>query len=140
MAAWRLSFFSLSHLKTWLGGHPKGMEVLNEAMATRCDLCTRVLRQPMLVLLASDGWVEVYGDWEDVTVVVANKLETTAPETERLAEDYLDMTLPRKGRAVYSPGNLLAVGQVERRTAADESERRHRVAWLAALREVPNGD
>jgi hypothetical protein len=133
MALW---FFSTANLKRWLGGHPNGVAVIEEAMETRCGFCTRVQRQPVLVILDAEGGLEVYGDRRDIGVVVAHKLVTTMPETERLAEDYLESTLPPALRWLYHPRHLRTVDRFRPRTAGEELERLWRLDWLKALAEV----
>ena len=129
----KLAFSGHRHIRNWLLNHKRGREVLDECIAQRCEACTRPRRHRALVILHSDGWVEVYGRRRFLQVTVANKLHT---EEETLAEEYLDMTLPKGVRQLYAPIRLLAAGQVDRMTAREELERRWRVEWLAALREV----
>ena len=132
----KLRFDSLKHASTWLREHPDGRELLEREMAAKCEECLRPVRHRVLVLLYSDGWVEVYGSQRDLSVTVANMLHTTGPDTERLAEEYLAGTLSKRLRPLYLPRNLVATGRVERRTAAEESERLWRLDWLKAVKGV----
>jgi hypothetical protein len=96
-------------------------------------------RVRVLLVLNSDGFAEVYGPPE-VCVHVANRLHTDGGNPADVAADeYLDRTLPRVYRELYYPRNLRASGIVERRTAADELDRRAALAIVADLREIREG-
>lgn len=81
----------------------------------------KAARVPVLVVLHSDGYVEVFGEHLDVHLVQA--LAAEQPE-EVLADEYLDATLPRRFRDLHYPYNLVAAACCERRTAEDELYRR----------------
>lgn len=76
-----------------------------------------VLRQPVLVVLHSDGWVEVYGSPEvDVQMVVKPHCRTA--EGGVLAEQYIEQQVPYRHCRLYCPSGptLRAVGLCRRET------------------------
>jgi hypothetical protein len=95
----------------------------------------RVQRVPVLVVLHPDGWIEVYGD--DLDVCIMTKLDGgDIPAVEVMAEQYMDLDLPRRFRPLYFPVKLRATGQCERRTPAAELQRLRELRLVRKLREV----
>jgi hypothetical protein len=79
------------------------------------------------VVLHADGYAEVFGRDVDVHVAVMPCMSTQ--QGERLADDYLTLSMPRRYRSIYWPGLLAATGQVEKIQPKDIA-RRH---WLTRL-------
>jgi len=87
------------------------------------------------VVLFSDGWIEVYGP-DTLDVLVVNRLHVTSPDTGKLADEYIDATIPPAYREVCRPGNLRAVGQCRKVTAEDEIDRRHALHLVRGLLDI----
>jgi len=128
-----LHFLSAKHLATWLREHPDGQktiaDVLASAIEDKCRACPWAERQrPVLVVLYSDGWVEVYAG-ADVSVRVETKLWSPNAVAGLCAENYLESTLPKRFTDVYWPRNCRAVGQCRQVFAEDVME----AAWVRAI-------
>lgn len=64
-------------------------------------------KTPVLIVVHSGSWVEVFGPKNiEATIVNAPFIGTVAGEV--LAEQYLDATLPHRMAAIYCPGNRRA--------------------------------
>lgn len=74
-------------------------------------------RPPVLVVIHPDGYVETYCRDADVHVVVMPSMESV--DGERLADEYLASTLPKRHRSIYAPGLVGATGQVESISPSD---------------------
>lgn len=74
-------------------------------------------RRKVLVVLHDDGFVEAFGH-DDVDVKVVN-LTSVPVRGESLAEDYLELTLPKPYRDVYWPGMSRATGFMRKVTVLD---------------------
>ena len=61
------------------------------------------------MVLSSDGFVEVFGGRE-VDCHVAQRLAVDSIEAERMAEEFLDGTLPKRFRELFLPGMLRRPG------------------------------
>ena len=100
-------------------------------------------RQHVLVLCSADGWIEVYGE-RGVQVRIEDKIFAVEPETADLAEQYLDMSLPRKYAGLYEPAKLREAHLIRKRTATSELLWREREAWLECFKEynrtIPKGE
>jgi len=95
-------------------------------------------REAVLVVLHADGWAEVYAD-KSVDVHVAVKPFAWNAVMGQLAEDYLDLTLPRRYQRLYLPVNLRGVGLCEQLMPTDLVKRDRALEALAALKELqPN--
>ncbi|MEM1228070.1 MAG: hypothetical protein AAGJ40_20460 [Planctomycetota bacterium] len=88
-------------------------------------------REPVLVVLHHDGFVEVYANNANVTIVVEPHMESQ--QGERLARDYLAATLPRLFRSLYWPGKRVATGMVERVRPSDLMRRTTLSRLLSAI-------
>jgi len=102
-----------------------------------CCTAKRTAHPPrirVLVVLSPDGFCEVYGPLE-LSACIVNRLDVERPE-EVLADQYLDSILPRAFREIYWPRNLRATGQVVRRTATDERERRFQLDFVRVCRSI----
>ena len=77
-------------------------------------------RTRVLIVLNSDGFVEVYG--EGLSVHIAQRLTVDGNAAEA-TDEYLDSTLPKAFRDLFYPVKRLAVGQCRRITAAEELDR-----------------
>lgn len=92
-------------------------------------------RARVLVVLNSDGFVEVYGE-PGLLAHVAQRLHVDGNASEVSAEEYLDLTLPKAFKELFYPVKLQAVGQCRRVTVADEVSRRVDAAILRELRNL----
>ena len=92
---------------------------------------------PVLVILDGDGAVDVYG--EGLAVTFAHRLTVQTQEAERRADQYLDLTLPRKLRALYMPVNLCGQDVCRRRTVESEAEWRWRLELVRELVALAKG-
>ena len=105
------------------------------ATATDRPRRPRVRRVPVLVVLHPDGWVEIYG--ENLDVCVVTKLDGgDIPAAEVLAEQYLDLDIPRRFRPLYFPVNLRATGQCETRTPEGELRRLRELRFVRECRDT----
>jgi hypothetical protein len=92
----------------------------------------RPRREPVLVLLHGDGWVEAYAERHvDVRMQVVPYAAT--PQGERLAEEYVDQTLPHRYRDVYWPGMRRAADMVRVILPIDIAQRNWELERLQAL-------
>ncbi len=92
-------------------------------------------RTKVLVVLSSDGFVEVFGGRE-VDCHVAQRLAVDSIEAERMAEEFLDGTLPKRFRELFLPGMLRATGLVERITPEKALDTLWQLEILKGLREL----
>jgi len=63
-------------------------------------------KQPVLVVLDPDGFVQVYGDKSAVDVHIGIMPSMDSDEGKILAEQYFELELPRRFKEVYWPVNL----------------------------------
>jgi NADPH-dependent 2,4-dienoyl-CoA reductase/sulfur reductase-like enzyme len=92
-------------------------------------------RTRVLVILSSNGFVEVFAERE-VDVHIAQGLHVETIEGERLAEEFLDGTLPKRFRELFLPGMLRATGLVERITPERALYTLWQLEILKGLREL----
>lgn len=98
-----------------------GTAVIGKPKANRQQ--PRVERVPVVVVLHRDGFVQVYGPRDEISVKIVAMLDV-APEGEILAEQYAELALPRRLRPVFVPDNLLAIGSLKDcRTPEQEADR-----------------
>ena len=90
-------------------------------------------RQPVLVVLNSDGFVQVYADQEKVDVHCAIMPTIVSDEGQILAEQYLELEMPRRHREVFDPNKLADTHQVRERPPNDIA---HRETGLELCREL----
>ncbi len=85
----------------------------------------RVERVPVVVAVHPNGFIQVFGPREKLDVRIVNLL-AVEPRDEALAEHYAELSLPRRHRAVFLPGGLVAMGNMnDCRTPEQEADRRH---------------
>ena len=89
-------------------------------------------RKKVLVLLNSDGFVECFAN-KDVDIHILNKPHASTPAAEVLAEEYVELTIPRSYREVYWPSYRRAVEQVRKTTPEDIMRRKYDVELLRAI-------
>ena len=93
-------------------------------------------RQPVLVVLHSDGFVQVYGDKSTVDAhIVIMPLQTTN-EGQIWAEKYVDMYLPKRHSDVFWPSNLIGTHQVRTVTSSDLADREHNLRLCNVLSSI----
>ena len=82
----------------------------------------RPQREPVLIVLHADGWVECYGESHvDAHIIVAPYMESI--EGEIKAQDYLAGAIPRRYRPLYLPGKCRAADQVRQIRPSDIARR-----------------
>ena len=81
-------------------------------------------RHPVLVVTNSDGFFEVYAA-KNIDVCVVSRPHTESQAGERLADRYLDATLPQRHREIFEPINLRWQGICETVMASDLADQ----AW-----------
>ena len=128
----QLRFPSREALCKWLRQTQAGQEVLKEVTAKP----KRSPRTPVLVVLHSDGWVEVFSVSKKVDVKMVQRLHITSPKLVLDATIYTDI-LAGKHSAVHWPNRLVACGQCEKVTAEQEYDRLIDLWLLRAIRD-PN--
>lgn len=74
-------------------------------------------RAKVLIVLHHDGFVEAFGR-DDVDVKIV-QMPAMPMAGESLAEEYLDLILPKSYRAVHWPGMVRAVGKMDTITPQD---------------------
>ena len=80
-------------------------------------------RVPVLIVGHSDGWIEAYAERHvDVRIEIAPYM--TTPEGERLAEGYVELSLPRRYRDLYWPGMRRAGRVPQMRSKASPAGKR----------------
>jgi len=88
----------------------------------------KVQREPVLILLHSDGYVEVYGpNHVDVVTRIVPKMET--PKGEILAEEWVEKSLPIRYRKLYGANCLRATAMLREVAPSD-------IAQVKAIREL----
>lgn len=123
-----LTFRNAAALECWLEDTDDGRAILERWTAWKN-------RQPVLVLCSADGWIEVYGE-RAIDVHCENKLYAVTPATADLAEQFLDLSLPRKYAGLYVPVKLRKTHLIRKRTATCELLWRERAAWLGCFKEL----
>lgn len=101
----------------WLRTHPDGRQLLREAV----DDDLRVL------FVQCADVVEIYAN-RPFRRRTKTRLSTTWPEHEVMADELMDLELPKFWRRIYEPCNYLGYVRPERRTVMH-------VAWEQARRE-----
>jgi len=87
----------------------------------------KVQREPVLILLHSDGYVEVYGqNHVDVVTRIVPKMET--PKGEILAEEWVEKSLPLRYRKLYGANCLRTTAMLREIAPSD-------IAQVKAIRE-----
>ena len=126
----QLRFPNSKALCAWLRQTQEGREVLAEVTAKP----KRKARTPVLVVLHSDGWVEVFGIRKRINVKVVQRLHITDSSSAIDATIYTDILAGKIHSRVHWPKCLVATGQVERITAEQEYERLMDLWLLRAVR------
>ena len=89
----------------------------------------RVESVPILVLLHPDGFVEVYGH-RNVDVHIATLVAMQSAQGQILAEEYLELNMPPRHRAIYAPGMIRAAKMNRIITPSDLADVRDDLAIL----------
>ena len=70
-------------------------------------------REQVLIVAHADGWIECFAERHiDVRIVIMPDVNT--PESEILAEQYIESSIPEVYRKIYWPGNLRSAGMIEK--------------------------
>lgn len=93
---------------------------------------TSDIRTPVLVVVRAGNWIEVFGP-ENVYATIVNAPFTGTVAGEVLAEEYLDVTLPRRMAKIYAPGNRRAADLARIVTPSDIAAAKLNVAVLRTL-------
>jgi hypothetical protein len=108
---------------------------LKQVPAIAAAAAPRTPRVKVLVVLHSDGWVEIFAA-DNVDVAIRHRLHTEADASVNLVDEYLERSLPAAYQRLYLPQKLRAFDQCRKVTVEDEIEKRILLQVLAALREV----
>lgn len=92
----------------------------------------RPKREAVLIVACSDGWIEVYGQ-KHVDVLLINKPHATTAEAGCLAEQGIDLKLPRRFREVFWPSMKRAADRLRKTTAADLIDLKHKAICFEAI-------
>jgi len=95
-------------------------------------------REMVLIVIESDGFVEVYGDRSRLRVHIAHRLACPIESTKQrlLTEEILESQMPLWARQLYYPSNRLATGSVaDCRAPNEEVQRLEALRWLQDLAE-----
>jgi hypothetical protein len=128
-----LRFRDAAALDAWLEYTIEGAEVVRRIVDRRLGG-----KESCLIVLSSDGWIEVYCE-RTVQVHIAHRLHVTTRETAQLADEYMDVALPRRFKRLFIPGRLRATGRVERWSAERELRKLEQLADLSVIREIGEG-
>ena len=89
-------------------------------------------REKVLVVFNSDGFVECYaGKAVDIHIITKPLASTSTAEI--LAQEYVDLAIPRAYRDVYFPSYCRAAEQLRRITAGDIINRKYDVELLRGI-------
>jgi hypothetical protein len=89
-------------------------------------------REKVLVVFNSDGFVECYAS-KHVDIYIATKPHASTSVAEILAQEYVDLAIPRAYRDVFFPSYCRAAEQLRRITAGDILNRQHDVELLRGI-------
>lgn len=87
---------------------------------------------PVLVVIHSDGYVELYGP-RSIDARIAILPDMNSAKGEILAEEYLDLNLPERHRRLHAPG-MIRTAKLGRKITAHEIA--NTVGDLALMRAV----
>lgn len=96
------------------------------------DATSRPKREPVLVILNSDGFVEVFAN-KNVDALIVNKIHASTPEGEITVEEFTDSKLPRRFKDVHWPALRRATENWRKFTMVDHFDAEHKIACFAAL-------
>ena len=91
-------------------------------------------REPVLVVLHSDGWVECYGDRKRINVRVVQRVHSIADDVADLLDEAVERDAAKHGE-LYYPRNRVAIGQCRRVTAADRLDTASQLAMIEGVRQ-----
>ena len=96
-------------------------------------------REKVLVVLHSDGWVEVYAE-RHIDVKVVQKLHTIdeSAEMATLLDEYIETTIPKCYRDLYVPVKLRAQDQCRLITADQAADTLLDLYYLRELQKLDN--
>ena len=89
-------------------------------------------REAVLVVLHDDGWIEAYAE-RHVDVRIITMPHMTTPEGERLADEYLGLTLPKRYRDLFWPSNRRAADLVRVITMQDIAQQKWEMEMMKTL-------
>ena len=79
-------------------------------------------REPVLIVINPDGFVEVFGDRIDARIV--NRVTVSTVEGEIKADEVIERLLPERHLKIFYPGSRRAIGNLERIKPADLLQRK----------------
>ena len=92
-------------------------------------------RQAVLVLAHADGWLEVFAE-PNIDVRIAMVPTTGTIAGESLAEQVVDLALPRRYRDLHWPGKLRAADRLRVLRPSELLHRDHELALLRGLNAI----
>ena len=93
---------------------------------------TRPKREAVLVVVQSDGWIQVFAE-KSVDVRIEMLPNSITPEAEVLAEEYVGLSLPKQYRDVYWPSMQRAADMMRFVLPSDIARRDWELDFLKAL-------
>ena len=92
-------------------------------------------REAVLILAHGYGWLEAFAEKHvDVRIEMVPQVTTQAGEI--LAEEYVELSLPRRYRDVYWPGNRRAADMMRVVRPSDIAWREYHVELLRAIQQL----
>lgn len=90
--------------------------------------------RPVAVLVAihADGFTEVFGE-RDIDVRIVNVPAVDSVRGEILAEEFIELNLPPRHRAIYAPGNVRAAKCGRKVTPQEIAEVRENLRLIRLL-------
>lgn len=93
-------------------------------------------RAKVLVCLHGDGYVETFAEQGTDVFVVNVPYAGDSAEAQRLAEQYVTLTIPRTYRQLLAPGMIRAAENHRLVLPSDIQQTQHELATLAAIRDM----
>jgi len=95
---------------------------------------------PVIVELAGDGWVTVFGP-RHVRPVIVSRFDDDMPaaisaDLATLDDLFHELELPRQHRPFYWPVHVIATGRVRRRVPEGERRRQERLMFVRELQSI----
>ena len=94
-------------------------------------------REAVLILAHGDGWIEVFAEKHfDVRIEIVPYMTTEPGEIQ--AEEYVELSLPKRYRDVYWPGNRRAADMMRVVRPTDIVRRDYDLELLRAIQQLGN--
>lgn len=125
----RLKFGSIQHLTIWLQQHPIGRELLEQ-------LLPKQKREPVLVVIHSDGWVELYAEKAVDAKIVLRPCATSDPH---LLDQFVEDQLAQRHQDLYYPNKLKAFDLCRKITPERLLDSQYELSIIRAIMESCDG-